>query len=561
MKTILSKKFLPIGLIILVIPTFFSMIRPGYFFMQDDLQAFRIFEMNKCFQDHQIPCRWVPDPGYQYGYPQFEYYPPSVYYLGELIHLIGFQFIDSVKILFALGYILSALAMYLLLQELLGEWPAFFGALLYTYTPYKAVEVYVRGAMSEFWSFVFFPIIFWSSLRLIRDGRKKYLALLGLSVGGLLITHNLMSMIFLPIAGVWSLLWLYLEKKWSLFWKVAAGFLLGLGLAAFFTLPVLTEQKYAHIESLVGGYFGYEQHFVPLNLLFLSNRWGYGSSGLGQKEILSLSTGIIQWVAAVITFALIIFCFKKNRKISSVVMILSVIELGVLFMMHERSMPIWKLITPLKYLQFPWRFLSDSVFLLGVLVAAGIFLIKKKWQIIYGSVLVIAVLILHVTFFQPRTWYNITDQDKFSGTLWEKELTISIFDYLPIYATLPPIKRAPDDPEILNGSGQVISYQKGSDFQTGQIRIEKASEIRLPLFDFPGMRVWVDGKEVYHWNNDCRLQPFCLGLISFHLDPGIYVIKAELTNTPIRWLGNGLTLISLGLVTWLLLPKRHENFS
>jgi hypothetical protein len=67
--------------ILFTVPVFVSLLRPGYFWMQDDMQAFRIFEMNKCFSDWQIPCRWVPDMGYQYGYPQFEFYPPSVYYL------------------------------------------------------------------------------------------------------------------------------------------------------------------------------------------------------------------------------------------------------------------------------------------------------------------------------------------------------------------------------------------------------------------------------------------------------------------------------------------------
>jgi hypothetical protein len=87
----------------------FNLCKSGFFPMQDDLQAFRIYEMNKCFTDFQIPCRWVPDAGYEYGYPQFNYYPPSVYYLGEALYKVGFQYIDSVKILFAAGYILSAL--------------------------------------------------------------------------------------------------------------------------------------------------------------------------------------------------------------------------------------------------------------------------------------------------------------------------------------------------------------------------------------------------------------------------------------------------------------------
>ena len=89
--------------VLLTIPTFFSLLRPGFFPMQDDLQAFRIEQMGKCFSDLQIPCYWIPDMGYQYGYPQFLFYSPSVYYVGAFIHLFGIQIIDVVKFFFCLG--------------------------------------------------------------------------------------------------------------------------------------------------------------------------------------------------------------------------------------------------------------------------------------------------------------------------------------------------------------------------------------------------------------------------------------------------------------------------
>ena len=196
--------FFLVLILVLSIPTFSHLIRSGYFFMQDDLQAFRTLEMDKCIKDGQIPCRWVPDAGYGYGYPQFNYYPPMVYYLSEGFHLIGFQFIDAVKIVFALGYVLSAFAMYFLVKEIFTRWEGFVSAILYTYIPYKAVEVYVRGAMSEFWSLVFFPLIFLFSYQLIKTGKKTSGIALAISLGLLLTTHNLMPMVFLPAYGIWT---------------------------------------------------------------------------------------------------------------------------------------------------------------------------------------------------------------------------------------------------------------------------------------------------------------------------------------------------------------------
>ena len=144
MPKILKKELLfPLLLIVLTIPLFFAIIRPGFFPMQDDLQAFRIEQMVKCLKDFQFPCRWIPDMGYQYGYPQFNFYPPSVFYIGGLFNLLGIQVIDTVKILFILGFVLSRLTMYFFLKAFLDKWSACIGAILYSYVPYKATEVYV----------------------------------------------------------------------------------------------------------------------------------------------------------------------------------------------------------------------------------------------------------------------------------------------------------------------------------------------------------------------------------------------------------------------------------
>ena len=83
-------------IVIFTIPTVWNLLKPGFFPMQDDLQAFRVQQMDKCLDDFQIPCRWVPDAGYRYGYPQFNYYPPFPYYVGVILHRVGFQYIDSI---------------------------------------------------------------------------------------------------------------------------------------------------------------------------------------------------------------------------------------------------------------------------------------------------------------------------------------------------------------------------------------------------------------------------------------------------------------------------------
>ena len=572
-----SYKFWIFLTLIFTIPTFYQLIRPGFFFMQDDLQAMRVYQMFRCFQDFQIPCRWVPDMGYQYGYPQFLYYPPSVYYLGALLHLLGIQIIDSVKILFILGYIFSTLAMFIFLKAFFdGEakekkfvsttLPAFFGAMLYTYIPYKALEVYVRGALNEFWSLVFFPLIFWAIYQLINKKKLKYIIFLALSVASLMLTHNLMTLIFAPLAVFWCLALLILKKSWEVFPKIFLGGVLGIGLAAFFTLPVIFEARYAHLETLVGGYFDYRQHFVSLSRLFISNNFGYGSSGFGQDNNLTLSTGQIQWVVALIGLVLSFVFLKKQRNIAILIILFSILELGVLFLIHQKSSFIWEKLPILAYLQFPWRFLTNSIFLLSFLGSATAFFISKintSLAKIFVIFVLLGISILHIQFFQPKEWFGISDKDKFSGPFWEKQLTISIFDYLPIYAKLPPNHKAPDLPEVLDGKAEFIAYKKGSNYQKGDIEVKENATIRLPLFDFPGMEVTVDRKKVKFWHDDCREQEYCFGLITFNIEKGRHEIEAKLFDTPVRSISNIISLVStlivIGLSFKLLRNEKHST--
>jgi len=536
------------------IPVCCNLMRPGFFTMQDDLQAFRIQQMDKCFDDFQIPCRWVPDAGYGYGYPQFNYYPPSVYYVGALLHRIGFQYIDAVKILFVLGYIASALAMFVLVNSLLGSWPAFVSSILYTYVPYKAVEVYVRGAMSEFWAFTFFPIILWAIYMLIKTEKKKYMIWFSISLGLLLTTHNLMSLIFAPIAILWAIFWLITEKKIRQWSRLLWSGLLGIGLASFFTLPVIFEKQFVHVESMLGGYFDYRAHFVNLYKLFISREWGYGSSGFPDEK-LNLSVGLIQWLIGLIAGILAIKNYKKFPKLSFLSLLLCLFTLFTLFMIHMKSSFIWAKLPILWWMQFPWRYLSISIFLLSLLGGLAIYF-SKQYKYFLGVGVILLAIVINIGFFVPKDWLDITDTDKFSGASWQKQMTISIFDYLPIYATLPPINEAPLIPEILDGKANIYEYKKGSDFQTGKIIVLEDATIRLPLFDFPGMEVKANGDTLDHYNNDCRGHDFCYGLITFKLEKGEYQIEAKLTDTIIRRVGNYISLVSFGIIIWLIFKKR-----
>ena len=191
-------------LLIVILPTFSALLRQGFFPMHDDMQAMRLMQLDKCVKDWQIPCRWVPDMGYGYGYPQFNYYAPLPYYIMEGFHLLGFGFLDSVKIGFILSIGVSIVGMYILGKSLWGESGGLISAVIYAYAPYRAVDVFVRGAMGESWALAFLPFLFWSSREVIL-GKKNSVLFFALSFSTLLTSHNISTLITLPFLALWIL--------------------------------------------------------------------------------------------------------------------------------------------------------------------------------------------------------------------------------------------------------------------------------------------------------------------------------------------------------------------
>ena len=156
-KKLLNLVFLALLLVIFVLPTFNFLIKPGvYWNMHDDMQMIRLLEMDKCLQDGQIPCRWTPDLGFGYGYPLFNFYPPLPSAVAQVFHWLGFSYMYSIKASAMLLILLSALTMYLLAKELSGPIGGFLAGLFYTYAPYRAVNIFVRGAFNEAWASLFF---------------------------------------------------------------------------------------------------------------------------------------------------------------------------------------------------------------------------------------------------------------------------------------------------------------------------------------------------------------------------------------------------------------------
>lgn len=564
-----GKNFLiPLLLLIGIIPAFFSLLKPGYYNMHDDMQMIRQLELEKCLKDGQIPCRWSPDLGYEYGYPLFNFYPPMPYIVGQIYRTLGFSFVNSAKLSAVTQIVLAAFFMYLLAKTIFGELGGLLSALFYTYAPYHALNIYVRGAYNEAWASVFFPLIFYFSYQLVKTGKNKNIVGIALSYACLFLSHNPMVLTFTPFFLIWSLFWLIIDKKivfskkivkqLPLFFKFLFSGIFAISLTAFFTLPVIFESKYTQVETMFEGYYHYSAHFASLYQLFISNFWGDGGSIWGPNDGMSFAVGYLHWVIPLLVVLFSIFLLIKKQILDRKIIIsllLSAMGLMAIFMIHNKSTFLWQLITPIQKIQFPWRFLNITAFFLSLSIGVIPFIFKKyinkKSPAITTIFISIVLVLINLNYFHPIQSGPLTDNEKFSGKAWTNQ-TVSNTDYLPKTAVNPAKSAATPYIDNIDPKGALISMsgqKKGTDWLYFNLFLNQDAKITISQLAFPNFEITDKGQKI-----DYEIEPE-LGRMVVNLKNGDHQIYVKLQNTPIRTVSNYISLLAwLGLIFYLFSP-------
>lgn len=564
--------------LLIIILTFFS-IKPlfhsGFFPMHDDQQIARLYELDQSIKGGQVPPRWVSGLGFGYGYPLYNFYPPLVYYFAEIAHLLGFSLITSIKIIMGLGFLIASIGMYLLVKELLNKEGGVIAAVLYTYAPYHSVDIYVRGALAEFFSFVAFPFILLALRNLIKSPKIINSILLTISLSVLILTHNLMVLPFAIFLIPYSLFLIFSERKNNHVLKllvISSSLLATFGLTAYFSLPAVFEKRFTLVdEILIKELANYKMHFLYLRQ-FWDSPWGYGGSIYGLMDGMSFQVGKIHLILSFIAgiFILRSLILRKNKKEYFFVLILFLFILS-LFLASFHSEWLWNLIKPLWYLQFPWRFLAMTAVFSSILGAYGaekiLEIIQNKFlKIIIFITFITIIIVINLPFFNPARYLNVTDKDYTTVEDISWRISKTSFEFVPkgvktvlsdIGTTQLDIKKdeiAKNSYKVIKGNLNVEEKLNLPHRKEYLMNAKSEGIFRVNTFNFPGWQISIDGKtSLINDNNKLKL-------ITVNIPKGEHKVTAEFTNTPIRTTGNSLSLITIiTLIVLTQLTKKHSS--
>ena len=229
------------------------------------------------------------------------------------------------------------------------------------------------------------------------------------------------------------------------------------------------------------------------------------------------------------------------------------------------SKPIWDLVKPLAYLQFPWRFLIFTALFSSFLAGSFLELLKLPILKFYGFlILVVLLLTVNLKLFKPQTYRpNVTDKLATSQETISWYVSSSSFEYLPKGVELVKSSLGTNVVDITKneipankidviGGEATISDLKVTPARV-DFKVNAASDakIKANIFNFPGWQVKVDQVKLPIDDNN-RLK-----LMLFDVPEGIHQIEIEFTNTPIRTAANTITagtiIIIIGM--FILRPK------
>lgn len=328
---------------------------------------------------------------------------------------------------------------------------------------------------------------------------------------------------------------------------------LALGFSAFFTLPAILEQKYVHVDTLVMGYYEYIAHFANISQLLFSRFWGYGASVWAENDGMPFPVGHVHWILSVVIIFALVFNFFSRKKFFSVnyslypIFYFLIVGWFATFMTHSKSTFLWQLIPQLKFVQFPWRFLTLVTLSFSFVSGFIVILLKpfEKLRLIIPVLLIIFVVAFNWNYFLPLggKMGPLTDQQKFTGAAWDLQRTAGIYDYLPKSAIENPKEGQNKLTEIIDGKSAVTEENQRTNWANFKINVESnESIVRVGIFEFPNWKVFVDGKESKI--NIPSSEKW--GRMYVNVPKGEHLVSFKLENTPLRTVSN-----IISLLTWL----------
>lgn len=482
--------------------------------------------------------------------PIFIFYKPTFYFVFSIFKSIGFLNTVSFNLTIISLWLFSAISMFLLTRKHFGTAAGILSSFFFTLAPYHLAQVFVRSSLTEFTGLAFIPAVLWSLTKLWENKNGPYFFISILIFSAFLLSHPLIILMFFPIVIAYLGYLFYKEPNKNAMILSLIVIVLGFGISAFSLIPSLAEVKYTHISQKINETSDFHDHFVCFSQLFSSN-WGYEGSIKGCNDQMPFQIGVLHWSIIFAITLLIITALKKSRKVLKKEIVLLflflIFFLFSVFLLLDTSTFLWERFPYLSFMQFPWRFLTLSVFTSSFLAGGLMFFVKDtKNKYLLAFVLILAALYIYPSFISP-IYINEKSLD-YNGENFlktrEKELSnnyLKIEGWNPVWVKkLPDFNQiSPIAAELVSGEGEIKANRLTAAIKEYDLTLKTNSIVRLNTHYFPGWTLYLDGKKAsVNFDND-------YGYMDVTVSQGNHKLGLAFENTQVRSFSDTISKTSL----------------
>lgn len=545
--------FFFVGLTLTLVLSYWS-VRPllteGFFPMHDDTQVGRVVAMGRALRNGQFPVRWVADLGYGWGYPIFNFYGPLPYYLGGMLYSLGMSGILATKVMFIVGSLVGGVAMYAGMYTIAGMAPAVAAATLFTYAPYRAVDMYIRGAVGEMWALSFLPLIGMGAFLALRKREEpRGMIITAVGIAGVILSHTLLGFVTtlftgLAVAALGIRSMRHGRTAFGAVVRLGAGVGIAVLMTAFFWLPAVVEMGYTSVAGQVSSTADFHDHFVCISQLW-NSPWGFAGTAPGCIDGMSFRLGKIHILASLIGIGMVLVTRRRSDRTPHEVAIRNATYISMtllcvsVFFMTPLSTVVWELLPGFSYLQYPWRFLTFAVVGLSIAGSAWIGLMKPiAARVTAAGLLVAGSIFVYAKLFVPQYIYT-KDAAAFET---EEELQWRVSRISDEY--LPPGINTPDAPRDVVSDPLFVPPLRPAEIEVNTETYKKfifhpnePVRVRIAHTHFPGWQYMVNGDIVSPEIDD--------GFPVFTVSEDKSVVELRLVGTPLRRLGNIVSIVTI----------------
>jgi hypothetical protein len=504
--------------------------------------------------------RWTDGANHGFGEPRFIFYPPISWMFGVVLGLVvPWIFVPAVFII--LTQILAGMCAFALGRRLFPPRGALVCAVCYAANPYALLIVYMRSDFAEQLALAFFPLLFLAAAELlglfdppVRSARHS-IVFLAITFAAVWLTNapaGVVASYSLATLFAWTAL---TKKSWRPLLHGTAALALGFGLAGFYLVPAAYEQRWVNISLALASGLQPSQNFLYAVIADAEHN---------AFNRIASNTAVLM-IALTAIFA--VLSLPRGRSTAppltkSLWSALVALSVAAAFLMMPVSNLFWQVLPKLRFVQFPWRWMSILAVPFAIFISAAV--VHKRMRGYRAASVIVAVLAIlacTATYMVRHTWWDSEDVPVLLQALQNDEGFEGVDEYDPVgddHSLLPEkserVTVTPADPEAKEKSlseAEITVQRWTAERKEIHIATRELAVLKLRLLDYPAWSVQV---------NDAVVVPEQTGesaQITVPLSTGSSHVVVRFIRTPDRTIGALISGVSVLLA--LLIIQRSTG--